>query len=449
MDLDFWLAVGIFVVSYLAISFESFHGTHKAVIALSGAALVMGFKILTQNEAFYSAEFGVDWNVVFLLIAMMIIVNIIKPTGFLEYLAITCAKLGRAKPYRIMAIFAVVTAFISAFIDNVTTVLLVAPVILVITDKLDVDPVPFFISIALASNIGGTATLIGDPPNIMIASRANLTFMDFIYHLTPVVAIILAVYILMLSRFFRKRLKVSFAVRKSIMEMKEKDALKDPALIKRALLVLFGMVLCFIFHDRINLPPATIALFGASVLLIFSEHARKPYVILENVEWASIFFFIGLFIIVGALVKVGFITIMAKVVIGFTKGNVFNTSIIMLWFSSIVSAIIDNIPFVATMNPLIVDMARQLWPSVSNPEIVHRTALLPVWWSLALGACLGGNGTIIGASANVVVAGMAEKAGKKISFTKFIAYAFPVWLMSIIVSTLYVWLRYFYFARPY
>jgi Na+/H+ antiporter NhaD/arsenite permease-like protein len=448
MELHFWLAVGIFIASYIAICFESFHGTHKAVIALCGAALVMGLEILTQNEAFYSVDFGVDWNVVFLLIAMMIIVNIMKPTGVFEYLAIKCAKIGKGEAYRIMAIFAIVTALISAFLDNVTTVLLIAPVILFVTKELKINPIPFLISTALASNIGGTATLIGDPPNVMIASKAGLTFMDFVVHLTPVIILIMAVYVVMIRFIFHKSLIVSVEAKDKIMQLDEKSVLKDKGLAKKSLIVLGVMILCFVFHDKINLHPATIALLGAGVIFMISDHAETPHTILGDIEWTSIFFFIGLFIIIGAVVKVGFISLMAKAVISITGANIFKTSIVILWFSSIASAIIDNIPYVATLNPMIIDMARQIWPNVANPEIIHKVALLPVWWSLALGACLGGNGTIIGASANVVVAGIAEKNGYKISFLEFMKYAIPVWFMTILVSHLYIWLRYFCFAKP-
>ncbi len=445
--IQFWIAVGVFVIAYLMICFESFHGAHKTVIALGGAAIILMFKVLSQQEAFYSMDFGIDWNVVFLLMSMMIIVNIMKPTGAFEYLAIKCAKFAKGEPYRIIAVFCVVTAVISAFIDNVTTVLLIAPVILIITKELEINPIPFLISVALASNIGGTATLIGDPPNIMIASRSGLNFMDFVYHLTPVIIIIMLVYLVMIKLMFGKKLQVTQAAKERIMQLNEKEQVKDPALIKKSLIVLGSMIFCFIFHDKVNLPPASLAIIGAAILLMLSEHVDKPHAILEDIEWSSIFFFLGLFIIVGAVVKVGLISMMAKAAVNLTGGSLFKSSIIILWFSSIASAIIDNIPFVATMNPMIVDMAKHLWPNTANPEIVHQAALLPVWWALSLGACLGGNGTIIGASANVIVAGIAEKSGHKISFGKFMAYALPVWFMSVIISHLYIWLRYFYFAK--
>jgi Na+/H+ antiporter NhaD/arsenite permease-like protein len=447
MDVNFWFAVGVFVVSYALICLESLHGTHKTVVALCGATAVLVFGIVNQHEAFYSSEFGVDWNVVFLLLSMMVFVNVMKPTGIFEYVAIKCAQAGKGDPYKIMAIFAVVTAVVSAFIDNVTTVLLIAPVIVTIADRMDIDPVPFLISTAMASNIGGTATLIGDPPNIMIASKSGLNFTDFAYHLAPVICVIMVVYIVMIRFLFGKSLYVRPDALKKVMKLDASSVIKDLRLVRRSLIVLGGMIFAFVFHDRINLEPATIAVFGAGILLMLSEHAERPHTVLADIEWTSIFFFIGLFIIVGAVVKVGFIEIMAKAVVSSTGGHLFNTSMIMLWFSSIASAIIDNIPFVATMNPLILDMAKQIWPGVAHPELVHKTVLMPLWWSLALGACLGGNGTLIGASANVVAAGIAEKAGRKISFLRFMLYSLPVWFMTIVIANIYVWLRYFYFAK--
>jgi Na+/H+ antiporter NhaD/arsenite permease-like protein len=443
MPVSFWIAVGIFGAAYVLICLESFHRTHKTVIALAGAGLVLVTRILSQEEAFGSLEFGVDWNVIFLLIGMMIIINIIKPTGLFEYLAVKCVQWGRGEPYRIMAVFAVVTALVSSMIDNVTTILLIAPVMIYVTHKLELNPVPFLVSAVFASNIGGTATLIGDPPNIMIASKSGLTFMDFINHLAPAVGIMMVVYLVMIRILFHREFKVSEASRARAMQLNAGEMIKDARMVGMSMTVLVIMVACFVFHSQLGLLPATIAFGGAALLLFLSRHKEKPIAILSEIEWTSIFFFIGLFIIIGAVVKVGFITMLAKAVIGATGGDIFKTSMVLLWFSGVASAIIDNIPFVATVNPLIIDMARQLWPNVARPEIVHQAQLLPVWWGLALGACLGGNGTIIGASANVVAAGIAEKHGYKISFFQFMRYAFPVWLMTLIISHLYIWLRYF------
>ena len=436
--MEFYFAIAVFFLAYVLISFEIFH---KTIIALVGAALLLLVGVITQGEAFHSEEFGVDWNVVFLLISMMIIVNIMKPTGFFEYLAIKSAKLVKGSPYGIMAVFSLVTAVLSAFLDNVTTVLLVTPIIIFICDELGVDAIPFLISTALASNIGGTATLIGDPPNIMIASKAHLTFMDFIIHLAPVILVIMAVYVAMLRIVFSKSLKKNAEAQQRIMALDETTVIKDPATIVKCLIVLAAVVSGFIFHAKIHLPPASIALGGAAILLLLCK-AKDLHSILSDCEWTSIFFFIGLFIVIGAVVKVGFVKIMATQVVHAVGNNMLTASTVILWFSAVASAIIDNIPFVATMNPLIIDMGKQLWPGIP-PEVLTYGQLMPVWWALSLGACLGGNGTAIGASANVVVLGMAEKAGKKVSFVKFMAYAFPFWLMSIIISNLYIWFRYF------
>lgn len=441
------ITIGIFFLVYLLICFESFHNKNKTVIVLCGATLILILQIMTPEESFYSTTFGVDWHVIFLLFSMMIIANIMKPTGVFEYIAIKSVKIAQAQPYKLLIIISLVTAFISAFIDNVTTILLIAPVILSVTNMMEIDPIPFLISIVLSSNIGGTATLIGDPPNIMIASKANLNFIQFIYHLTPVIIIIMVIFLIMIKFLFGKHLIITQEQKNKIIQLEELSMIKDKPLIKKSLIVLCFLILGFIFHDQLHLDPSVIALLGASILLMLSNHSEEPSVIFADVEWTSIFFFIGLFIVIGAVVKSGFIKLVANNVVKTTCGNIFKTSTIILWFSAVFSAIVDNIPFVATMNPLILDIAKHLWPNVSNPEILHQTNLLPIWWSLSLGACLGGNGTIIGASANIVVASFAEKAGKKISFWKFMLYAFPIWFMSIVISQIYIWLRYFYFNR--
>ena len=306
-----------------------------------------------------------------------------------------------------MIILSVVTAVTSAFLDNVTTVLLVAPVTLLICEALEVDVIPFLITEAIASNIGGTATLIGDPPNIMIASKADLTFMDFIYHLTPVVIVILIAYLVTLKFIFGRSLPRERLHKERVMAMDESTAITDRPLMVKSLCVMGFVVLGFVFHHQLHFQPATIALAGAALLLLLSR--AEPHKILEAVEWPTLFFFIGLFIIIGGVVKVGLIKIMAEWVLSVTQGNLFATSMIILWFSAFASAIVDNIPYVATMNPLVIEMAKGIWPNLSGTALLHNPDLMPVWWSLALGACLGGNGSLIGASANVVVAGIAEK----------------------------------------
>lgn len=439
MDTAFWTATIIFLLAYAVIISEKIH---KTIIAIFGAGLMLVLKILEQHEAFHVEELGVDWNVIFLLISMMVIINLMRPTGVFEYIAIRSAKLGKGEPFRILVIFSIVTAALSALLDNVTTVLLIVPVTILIADALEVDPLPYLISCAFASNIGGTATLIGDPPNIMIASKAQLDFMDFIYHLTPVVVVIMFFYIFAIKLIWGKKLKTREELKQRIMQMDEKEAIKDPVMLKKSLAVL-GLVLTgFVFHGMLHFQPATVALFGAGLLLLLSK-THEPHQVLAEVEWPTIFFFIGLFIIIGGVVKVGLIKWMSVQVLEVTRGNLFATSMVVMWFSAFASALIDNIPYVATMNPLVIDMAKQLWPDLSGVQLLQHADLMPVWWSLALGACLGGNGSAIGASANVIVVGMSEKAGKKISFMKFMAYGMPIMIMTVIVSTIYIWLRYY------
>ena len=439
MDLMFWTATGIFILVYALIISEK---VHKTILSMFGAALMIILGIVTQEEAFYSIDLGVDWNVIFLLISMMIIINIMKPTGIFEYIAVKSAKIAKGDPFRIMVIFSVVTAILSSFLDNVTTVLLIAPVTILICQALEIEVVPYLITEAIASNIGGTATLIGDPPNIMIASRAQLDFLSFIYNLAPVIVLVMFAYILTLKLVFGKRLTVKDELKGRVMAMNEKEAIKDPGLMKKSLFVLGIIIIGFVFHGMLHMEPATIALFGAALLLLISG-TKEPHRILAEAEWSTLFFFMGLFIIIGGVVKVGLIKWLSIKVLAVTQGHLFGTSMVVMWFSAFASAFIDNIPYVATMNPLIIDMAGQLWPDASGVALLHHPDLMPLWWSLALGACLGGNGTLIGASANVIVVGMAEKAGKPISFKEFMRYGMPLMIESVIISTLYVWLRYY------
>lgn len=439
MDSSFWTATAIFLLAYAFIVYEKIH---KTIVAIFGAGLLLILKIVNQHEAFHLEELGVDWNVIFLLISMMIIINLMKPTGVFEYIAIKSAKFGKGEPIRILIIFTLITAVLSAFLDNVTTVLLIVPVTILIANALEVDPIPYLISCVFASNIGGTATLIGDPPNIMIASKAQLNYMDFIYNLTPVVIILMFFYIIAIKLLLGKKLNTREELKKRIMTMNERDAIKDMVMLKKSLAILLIVLIGFIFHGMLHLEPATISLFGASLLLLISKTSKIHHVFAE-VEWTTLFFFIGIFIMVGAIVKVGLITWMSIEVLKITAGNYLATNMIIMWFSGFASAFIDNIPYVATMNPLIIDMAKQLWPNLSGVELLHYADLMPIWWSLALGACLGGNGTAIGASANVIVVGISEKMGKKISFARFMLYGMPFMIMTLLVSTLYIWIRYY------
>jgi Na+/H+ antiporter NhaD/arsenite permease-like protein len=435
---SFYLATGIFFLAYIVIVTERIH---KTVVALLGAALMLALGIVDQHEAFHSESLGIDYNVIFLLIGMMIIINIMRETGVFQWVAITSAKLARGEPFRLLVVLSIVTAVLSAFLDNVTTVLLIAPVTLLICGALEVDPFPFLLTEILSSNIGGTATLIGDPPNIMIASKADLTFNQFIEHLTPAVALCMIVYLLTMRFLFRRRLRVSPAAKARVIAMDASSAISDRPLMVKALWVMSFTICGFVLHHQLELEPATIALTGASVLLLLSR--KEPHAILERVEWPTIFFFIGLFIIVGGVQKVGFIALLSRWMLGLTQGDLFATSMVLLWFSAFASGVVDNIPYVATMNPLVVGMAQELWSAHQGTELLHHPQLMPIWWSLALGACLGGNATLIGASANVVVAGIAEKAGQPITFVRFLGYGLPLMIESVAVATLYVWARYY------
>ena len=439
---SFWLACAIFSIALILIISEKIN---KTVVAIFGASLVLVLKILVQHEAFHLEEFGVDWNVIFLLIGMMTIINLMRPTGLFEYIAFKSAKMCKGEPVKILVTFSIITAVLSALLDNVTTVLLLAPVTLLIADALEVDAIPFLIVEALASNIGGTATLIGDPPNIMIASKAKLSFLDFIIHLAPIVVVMMVICVFLVKLFFNNRLKTREELKQRIMNMNERDAIKDPVMLTKSLVVLAIVLLGFIFHGVLHYEPATIALFGAGLLLLLSG-TDEPHHVLAEVEWPVIFFFIGLFIMVGGLVKVGAIKMMSQEMLAMTKGDLLSTSMLIMWFSAVASAIVDNIPYVATMNPLVIDMARELWPDATGNELLQHPELMPIWWSLALGSCLGGNGSPIGASANVIVVGMAEKAGHKISFMKFMAYGVPITILTVFISMIYVWLRYYFFA---
>jgi Na+/H+ antiporter NhaD/arsenite permease-like protein len=443
----YWLATAIFVVSYAVIVSER---AHRTKVALMGAALMIALPVLTQHEAFHSVPFGIDYNVIFLLISMMIMVNIMARSGVLEWAAIRSAKLTKGRPFTLMAAFAVLTAVASAVLDNVTTVLLLAPVTLLIAEELEIDPVPFLIVEAFASNIGGTATLIGDPPNMMIASKARYGFVDFIIHLMPAVVLIMIAFVVMIEVMFRRKLRVSPDNRLRVMSMDESRLIRDPVLMKKSFAVIGLTIVGFTLNGALHLEPATIALTGAAVLLLISgEH---PHHILTDIEWSTVFFFVGLFIIVGGLVKVGVVRDLSQFVIDVTKPtdqSLGITTIVMLWFSAIASMIVDNVPFVAAINPLVLELANTIFhhgaadPAALPVATLHHPVFEPVWWALALGASLGGNGTLIGASANLIVVGLAEKAGRRISFLRFMAYGVPVMVMSLILATLYLWLRYY------
>lgn len=417
------LATSLFVITYLAIISEKIHRT---IVTLAGAALFLLLKIVDQHQAIES----IDFNTIGLLIGMMIIVGILQQTGFFQFVAIRQAKAVKGNPWKLLLVFGIITALGSAFLDNVTTVLLLVPVTLAVTKRLQLNPIPFLITEIFMSNIGGTATLIGDPPNIMIGSALNLGFMDFIYHLTPIIIIITLVVIYLFRFIYAKELKIKDELRESLMTMNEEDYLEDKKLATKCLVVLGITIAGFVLHQFLHLESATVALSGAALLLLISGVSVEKA--LDGVEWTVIFFFIGLFILVGGLEKVGLIEKLARGALELTGGNIIVLSMVVLWGSGIGSAFLDNIPFVAAAIPLLQAMHSQL----------GSIDFTPVWWSLALGACLGGNGTLIGASANVTTAGLAEQEGINIRFSHYFKIAFPIMLLTLVISTLYIFFRY-------
>ncbi|MDI6710268.1 MAG: ArsB/NhaD family transporter [Thermoanaerobacterales bacterium] len=425
------LATGVFLITYALIVSEK---VHRAVAAFCGAAVVVLAGILTPEGAVEA----VDWNTVGLLVGMMIIVGVTRETGVFEYLAIKAAKAAKGRPLAILASLAAVTALLSAFLDNVTTVLLIVPVTFAIARKLNVSPLPFLVTEILASNIGGTATLIGDPPNIMIGSATHLGFLDFVINLTPVIVLIHVTTIFILQLLFRRRLQVPDAVREQIFELDETAELKDLVLLRRCLAVIGLVIAGFLLHQALHLESSVVALTGASLLLLVTR--AEPEHPLQQVEWPVIFFFIGLFVVVGALEEVGVIEALARFTVDFTGGVIVPTGMLILWISALASAFVDNIPFVATMIPLLKGVGQL--GGLGNYDMNF------LWWCLSLGACLGGNGTIIGASANVVVVGMAEKRGLPITFLGFMKVAFPLMLLSIAISTAYMYLWYVFPTGP-
>lgn len=424
-NFDVIFAVIVFIITYALIMSEIIH---RSVVALAGAMVVLFAGIIGFEEAIGK----IDWNTIGLLIGMMIIVGITRRSGVFEYLAIWSAKKAKGEPMRILVSLAIITAVASAFLDNVTTVLLVVPVTFSITKELNVSPIPYLITEIMASNIGGTATLIGDPPNIMISGPAGLSFMEFIYNLTPVAIVVFIVTILILRVIFRKDLITTDELKQNIMKFDEKAALKDVALMKKSLAVLAITIFGFTMHGALGIENSIIALAGATLLLLITR--INPEEIFLTVEWPTIFFFVGLFTIVGSLEVTGVIAWIAEKAIELTGGELMATGLLILWLSAILSSFVDNIPFVATMIPMILEMGPQ--------GMQVFTDLNPLWWSLALGACLGGNGTIIGAAANVIVSGLADKQGHHISFIGYMKVAFPLMILSIIISTGYLMLFY-------
>ena len=420
------VAIVIFVAAYALIISEK---VHRTIVGLFGAMLMILFGILDQETAVHH----IDFNTLGLLMGMMIIVNITSETGLFNFLAIWAAQKVRARPIALLVVLSSITMVCSALLDNVTTVLLTVPITFSITSQLKVDVMPYLISQILASNIGGTATLIGDPPNIMIGSAVGLDFMAFVQNLTLISIIIFILVQLILIALYHKELHTQPELQDKIMRLPADAQITDHALLHKCLAVIFLTITFFVLHGNLGLESATVALSGAGLLLLLTatRDEEKIAKVLSKIEWPAIFFFGGLFILVGALVETGVIRMLAAEAIKATGGNIEATAILILWMSAIASAFIDNIPFVATLIPLIQDMGQ-----------MGLTNLDPMWWSLALGACLGGNGTLIGASANVVVASMSAQRGRPISFLGFMKIAFPVMIFTIIISNIYVWIRY-------
>jgi len=418
---QFYLAIAIFVIVYVFIILETFDRT---VVAISGAALMILLKILDQETAIK----GIDFNTLGLLIGMMILVMITKRSGVFEYIAIKLVKIARGSPKKIMIYLSISTGILSAFLDNVTTILLIIPITLSISEELCINPIPLIITEIFASNIGGTGTLIGDPPNIIIGSAEKLTFTDFIINNGPIVLIALFICVALYTVRHKKELKTTKDLKEKIMETDENALIKDKVLLFKCLFVLVLVFAGFLLHAVLGFESATIAMTGAAVLLLISNLEVEE--ILSELEWNTILFFIGLFILVGGLKKVGAIDMLAEFVIKITKGHLALTTISILWVSAIASAFIDNIPFVTTMIPLIQYLGKT------------NINLNPLWWALSLGACLGGNGTIVGASANVIACGLTKKQGHKITFKKFLYEAFPMMILSVVMANIYVYLVY-------
>ncbi len=421
----------ILLIAYIFIALEKIP---KVTVALIGAGLTLLLGLVSQNKmvgdslnSHYFANF-VDFNVIFLLVSMMILVLIATKSGVFTWMANELLKLTKGKPIRILFALGLFTALVSAFLDNVTTVILVMPITFAIAKQLEINPVPFLITEVIASNVGGTSTLIGDPPNIIIGSAAGFSFMDFIVHLAPVVAIILLVVLAFLAVVFKKDLVATEENMKKVAEIDNSKTITDKKHMIRSMIVLGLVILGFMLHDLTHIDTYVVAMIGASILLLF----EKPTEILEKVEWNTIFFFVGLFIIIGGLEASGGIKLMAEWLLKVTNGSQEATSMMILWGSGIISGIIDNIPYTATMSPMLVEIQKTMGADYTYP----------LWWALSLGACLGGNMTIIGAAANVIVSENSAKEGYPIGFMQFMKYGVPVVLISLIISSVYVYFRY-------
>ena len=428
------IAAIILAVTYLLVISDRFD---RSIIALLGAGAMILCGVLTQEQAIA----GIDFNTIALLAGMMILVSVASRTGLFEFLAIWSAQRVRGSPAGVLCLLSLITAILSAFLNNVTLVLVMAPVTLSIARRLRVEPFPFLIAEVMASNIGGAATLIGDPPNIMIGSAAGLSFNEFVLNLAPVIVVVMGCQLLATHLIWGRKNRASAEARAEVMALVPAAVITDLRMMVWSLAVFVATLLGFIFGDRLHLEPGTIALIGAAAIMLLDNlvhhralHAEKMVAIYADVDWITIFFFIGLFVVVHGVETTGLLTVFAHQLVTATHGNIAITASAILWLAAIVSAIIDNIPLVAAMIPVI----KALAPELGGPE-----ALLPLWWALALGASLGGNGTLVGASANLAVAGIAERAGIRFNFTGYTKFAAPLTLMSLAICQLYLWLRYF------
>lgn len=425
------VSASLLILAYIFIALERIP---KVTIALLGGALTIVLGLVSQTKTLgdginphYFINF-IDFNVIFLLVSMMVIVSITTRSGVFNWIANELLKFTKGHPVKVLCALGLFTAVTSAFLDNVTTVILIMPITFAIAKKLDIDPIPFLLTEIFSSNIGGTATLIGDPPNIIIGSAGGLSFIDFIKELTPVILVIMCVVLTILAFIFRKKLHASQDKMDEVANIDNSHTITDKALMIRSTLILALVILGFMLHDVTHIETCVVAMLGASILLIF----EKPNEILQDVEWNTIFFFIGLFIIIGGLEASGGIKLMAEWILKVTQGSQAATSMIILWASGVISGIIDNIPYTATMAPMLVEIEKTM----------GATYAYPLWWALSLGACLGGNMTIIGAAANVIVSENAAKSGHPISFMRFLKYGVGVVAISLTISTVYIYFRF-------
>jgi Na+/H+ antiporter NhaD/arsenite permease-like protein len=415
------IAGAIFLITYALIAADRID---KTIAALLGGLAMIVARVVGQHEAFEA----IDFNVIFLLAGMMMLAGILRQTGFFQWLAIRAVKVADGHPFRLLLVLSAVAAGLSAVLDNVTTVVLIAPVTLYVASVLRVSPIPFLVSEILASNIGGTATLIGDPPNILIGSAAQLDFAAFMANMAPAALLVFLAFLACLRIFFGRQLAVAADVREMVLALDEREVISDPRLLRISLAVMAATIGGFLVHGPLGYEPATIALLGAVSLMLLAR--IHPEAVLREVEWPTLFFFVGLFMLVEGVVQVGILDAVARGLIDLTGGNQAVTTLGLLWLSAIASAIVDNIPYTATMIPVVQQMG------------ADGLDVGPLWWALALGACLGGNATIIGASANVVVANLSARAGHPISFGLFLRYGAVVTLVSMVISSGYLWVRY-------